>query len=145
MAKVTKVVSVAASPDKVVNYISDVTNHPAFISALKSIDSLSGDPKTPGTTWNWTFMMGGVELQGKGETLSYKPGLSYSYKTTGGTSSIFTYSVEAEDGGSRLTMDVEYEVPDSVLAKVADKAAVERMNDQEGDRAVENIQTILSE
>jgi hypothetical protein len=40
-------------------------------------------------------------------------------------------------------MDVEYEIPQNVVAKLLDKAVVERLNDQEGDRAVENLQAIL--
>jgi hypothetical protein len=51
--------------------------------------------------------------------------------------------VEPADGGSRVTADVVYEVPQGVLAKVADKAVVERMNEGDADRAAQSLKTIL--
>lgn len=143
MSRVTKVVTIKAEAEKVLEYIADVKNHPAFISALKSVDNLKGNPKHIGESWDWTFVMGGIEIKGKAETADYVEGKLYSFKTTTGIISTFTYSVEPEDSGTRLTMDVEYEVPQSVLGKMADKAIVERLNNQEGDRAVENLQAIL--
>jgi hypothetical protein len=143
MAHITKVVSVKSDPTKITDYISRVKNHPAFISALKSVDDLTGDEQEIGTQWGWTFAMGGVELVGKGETIEYTSGKVFAYKTMGEAESKFTYSVEPEDGGARLTMDVEYEMPTGVLAKLADAAVVERLNEQEADHAVENIKAIL--
>ncbi|MSU45301.1 MAG: hypothetical protein EXS47_01595 [Candidatus Zambryskibacteria bacterium] len=143
MSRVTKIASVKADPEKVLSYIADVKNHPAFISALKSVDNLQGDPKHIGESWDFTFSMGGVEVKGKAETADYVEGKHYSFKTTTGIVSTFSYSVEAENGGTRLTMDVDYEIPHNVVAKLLDSAVVERLNDQEGDRAVENLQAIL--
>ncbi len=143
MAHITKIVSVKSDPTKITDYISRVKNHPAFISALKSIENLTGDEHEAGAQWDWTFAMGGVELVGKGETVEYIPGKVFAYKTTGEAESKFTYSVEAEGEGSRLTMDVEYAMPEGVLAKLADATVVERLNEQEADHAVENIKAIL--
>ena len=143
MSRITKVVSIKAEPDKVLEYIVDVKNHPAFISALKSVENLKGNPKHVGESWDWTFVMGGVEIKGKAETAEYIEGKRYAFKNTDGIVSTFAYSVEPEDGGTRLTIDVEYEVPQNVLAKMMDKAVIERLNDQEGDRAAENLQAIL--
>jgi coenzyme Q-binding protein COQ10 len=143
MSRVTKVVSIKADPKKVLNYIADVKNHPAFISALKSVDNLHGDSKNIGEGWDFTFSMGGVEIKGKAETADYIEGKHYSFKTINGIVSTFSYSVEPENGGTRLTMDVEYEIPQNVVAKMLDKTVIERLNDQEGDRAIENLKAIL--
>jgi len=143
MSRVTKVVSIKADPSRVLEYIADVKNHPAFISALKSVDKLKGQSKHVGESWDWTFVMAGLEIQGKAETAKYEEGKQYSFKTRGGLASTFTYTVEPENGGTRLTIDVEYEVPQNVLGKIADKAVVERLNEQEGERAAENLKAIL--
>ncbi|HXM51651.1 MAG TPA: hypothetical protein VN913_00095, partial [Candidatus Binatus sp.] len=57
--------------------------------------------------------------------------------------STFSYSVEPADGGSRVTADVAYEVPQGVLAKIADKAVVEKMNERDADKAAQTLKTIL--
>jgi uncharacterized membrane protein len=142
MSKITKVISIKADPHKVVEYIANVRNHPAFISALKSVDNLEGDPKHS-ATWDWTFVMAGAELKGRAETAEYAEGQRYSFRTTTGITSKFTYSVESEDGGSRLTMDIEYELPQTVLAKAVDQGVVERLNEEEGTRAADNLKAIL--
>jgi ribosome-associated toxin RatA of RatAB toxin-antitoxin module len=143
MSKVTRRVSVKADPRTVMDYVSDVSNHPAFISALQSVENLSGDPCQPGTTWEWTFVMAGIEIRGRAETAECVPGKRFSFRTTSGIESTFTYSVEPENHGVRLTIDVDYEVPSSVLAKLLDRAVVERMNEAEADRAAHNIKAIL--
>jgi carbon monoxide dehydrogenase subunit G len=142
MAKVTRKFNVKRKPEAVIDYISDVENHPAFIPPLKSVANIAGDPKRKGTRWDWTFVMAGVEIKGKAETADYQAGKRYSFKTTG-IDSTFIYSVEPADGGSRVTADVVYEVPQGVLAKVADKAVVERMNEGDADRAAQSLKTIL--
>jgi hypothetical protein len=143
MSRVTRVVTVKAVPRQVIDYISNVNNHPAFIPPLVSVENLQGDPRQPGTTWEWTFVMAGVQIRGRAETVVAREGERFSFKTTAGIESTFTYSAEPADGGTRLTLDVVYEVPQNVLAKVLDRAVVERMNEAEADQVVENIRTIF--
>src|SRR3989344_1197464 len=109
MTRITKVNSINTDPAKVIEYIADVHNHPAFISALKSVDNISGNAREKGVTWEWTFVMSGVEIKGKAEMNEYTAGKHYSFKTSGGISSTFNYTVEPEGAGTRLTIDVEYE------------------------------------
>jgi carbon monoxide dehydrogenase subunit G len=142
MAKVTRKFNVKRKPEAVIDYISDVENHPAFIPPLKSVANIAGDPKRKGSRWDWTFVMAGVEINGKAETADYQAGKRYSFKTTG-IESTFIYTVEAADGGSQVTADVVYEVPQGVLAKMADKTVVERMNERDADRAAQSLKTIL--
>ena len=144
MSKVSKAVSINADPERILAYIADVRNHPAFIGPLKSVTNLSGDSRAEGTNWDWTFIMAGVELVGKAETLEYVEGKHYRYKTTIGARSTFTYSVEPEGKSTRLTLDVEYDVPESVFAKVG-KTVAERMNDRDGDHMTESIKVILGD
>jgi carbon monoxide dehydrogenase subunit G len=142
MAKVTRNFSVKRKPEAVIDYIADVENHPAFIPPLKSVANIAGDPKRKGTRWDWTFVMAGVEINGKAETADYQPGKRYAFKTTG-IDSTFIYTVEPADGGSKVTADVVYEVPQGVLAKIADKTVVERMNERDADKAAQTLKTIL--
>ena len=64
MSHVTTTVPLQADPNEIIDYIAVVENHPAFIGPLKSVENLSGPPQEPGTTWDWTFIMAGVEISG---------------------------------------------------------------------------------
>src|SRR3982074_2233276 len=142
MAKVSRKFTVKRKPEAVIDYISDVENHPAFIPPLKTVANIAGEPKRKGSYWDWTFVMAGVEINGKAETADYQAGKRYSFKTTG-IESTFTYTVEAADGGRQVPADVSSEVRQGVLAKMADKPVVERMNERDADRAAQSLKTIL--
>ena len=143
MAHITKICSINASPKAVVEYIADVHHHPAFISALKNVENISQNPREPGSKWDWTFVMSGIEIKGSAVMEDYAPEKHYSFKTTSGVESTFSYTVEAEGEGSRRIIDVKYEMPDSVIAKVAEATVVERLNEDEAEQAGQNLKAIL--
>ena len=144
MSRVAKSAVINGNADQIMNYIADVKNHPAFIGPLKSIANVNGDPKNPGTSWDWTFVMAGVEFSGRAETVIYEGGKKFSYKTTTGVQSTFTYSAEPQAGGVKVTVDVTYEVPPTLLSKMQ-ASVVEKLNEAEGSRAVENLKAILDQ
>jgi uncharacterized membrane protein len=144
MSRVAKSAVISANADQIMTYIADVKNHPAFIGPLKSVANVNGDSKKAGTSWDWTFVMAGVEFSGRAETVSYEPGKKFSYKTTTGIQSTFTYSAEPQGKGVKVTVDVTYDVPSSLLSKMQ-AGVVEKLNEAEGVRAVENLKAILDQ
>ena len=144
MSRVAKSAVISNNADQIMSYIADVKNHPAFIGPLKSITNVNGDPKKPGTSWDWTFVMAGVEFSGRAETVSYEGGKKFSYKTTTGIQSTFTYSAEPQGSVVKVTVDVTYEVPQTLVSKMQ-TGVVEKLNEAEGARAVENLKAILDQ
>jgi uncharacterized membrane protein len=144
MSRVAKSAVINGNADQIMNYIADVKNHPAFIGPLKSIANVKGDPKNPGTSWDWTFVMAGAEFSGRAETVGYEAGKKFSYRTTTGVESTFTYTAEPQGGGVKVTVDVTYDVPGTLLSRMQ-ASVVEKLNDAEGVRAVENLKAILDQ
>jgi len=144
MSRVAKSAVINNTADQIMNYIADVKNHPAFIGPLKSIANLNGDSKKAGTSWDWTFVMGGVEFSGRAETVRFESGKTFSYRTTTGIQSTFTYSAEPQGNDVKVTVDVTYDVPQTLLSKMQ-ASVVEKLNEAEGSRAVENLKAILDQ
>ena len=144
MSRVAKSAVISNKPDQIMNYIADVKNHPAFIGPLKSVANLNGDPKQAGTSWDWTFVMAGVEFSGRAETVGFESGKKFSFRTTTGIKSTFTYSAEPQGNSTKLSIDVTYDVPDSLISKMQ-TSVVEKLNEAEGARAVENLKAILDQ
>lgn len=142
MSRVAKSAVINGDAEQIMNYIADVKNHPAFIGPLKSVANVNGDPRQAGTSWDWTFVMGGMEFTGRAETVSYESGRTFSYRTTTGVLSTFTYRAEPQGTGVKVSVDVTYEVPATLLSKMQ-ATVVEKLNDAEGSRAVENLKAIL--
>ena len=84
-----------------------------------------------------------MELSGTAVTLEYIAGQKFQYKTNGGIESTLTYSVAPEAEGTRLTVEIDYEVPASVLGQITDVSIVENMNTTQADAATQNIKAIL--
>jgi uncharacterized membrane protein len=144
MSRVAKSAVINGNADQIMNYIADVKNHPAFIGPLKSVANVNGDPKKPGTSWDWTFVMAGAEFSGRAETVGYEAGKKFSYRTTTGVESTFTYTAEPQGGGVKVSVDVTYDVPGTLLSRMQ-ASVVEKLNDAEGVRAVENLKAILDQ
>ena len=144
MARVAKSVVITNKADRIIDYIADVKNHPAFLGPLKTISNVNGDPKKAGTSWDWTFVMAGVEFSGRAETVKYESGKQFSFKTTTGIQSTVTYSAEPQGNGAKVSIDVTYDVPPSLLSKMQ-AGVVEKVNEADGARAVENLKTILDQ
>jgi uncharacterized membrane protein len=144
MSKVAQSVQVNCSPESLMEYIVDVTNHPAFIGPLKSVTNIKGDVRKPGTSWDWVYNIAGVELSGKAETVRFVPAKEFVYKTTTGAKSTFTYRADAAGSKTKLSLNVDYEVPTGALGKM--KASMfEKLNEAESKRVVENLRALLEE
>jgi uncharacterized membrane protein len=144
MSKVAQSLEVKCSAESLMEFIVDVTNHPAFIGPLKAVENVNGDVRKPGTSWDWVYSIAGVELAGKAETIRFVPAKEFVYKTTTGAKSTFTYSAEPAGAKTRLKFNVDYEVPTNALGKM--KASVfEKLNDAESKRVVENLKALLEE
>jgi carbon monoxide dehydrogenase subunit G len=138
-------VQIANTPKAVIDYVADARNRPLFFPSLKSISDLKGDPSAVGTTWKWTFATLGMEFQGTGRCLKHEPGKLYSFQTDGGIGSTFTYKAEPEGKGTRLTIHLEYSVPDKARSRLPAPAVGQAMMRAEAERVSQNLKNILDQ
>lgn len=137
-------VHIENTPDAVLEYIADVRNRPLFIGPLKAVSDILGDPAGAGTKWNWIWAALGMEFQGTAESLQYDPGKVYSFKTEGAITSTWTYNAEPDGDGTKLKINVDFDVPASVIPRLPVESVAERMKQAEAERVAENLQLILS-
>ena len=133
------------SPEAVISYVADPRNRPLFFPSLKSISDIQGDPTAEGTSWKWTFATLGMEFQGKGHCVKHVPGKLYSFKTEGGIESTITYRAEPEGDGTRLSIQVDYQVPEDAKSKLPAESRAKKMREKEAAQALENLQKILDQ
>jgi hypothetical protein len=129
------------TPDAVLGYVADVRNRTFFLPSLKAITNVKGEPASASTTWTWTWVLMGMEFVGTGRSLAYEPGKMYSFKTEGGIESTWTYTAAPEGKETRLTIQVEYQPPAGVLAKL--RGAPQTRHQAEVDQVLQNLKAIL--
>lgn len=131
------------TPKAVIDYIADRRNSPMYLSSLKSVSDVKGDPSAVGTTWKWTWVMLGIEFEGHGRCIEHEPGKRYSFKTEGGIESTFTYEADPAETGTNLTVDVEFVLPDTLLSRVGIDSMIKAFRKAEADHATQNLKMIL--
>jgi carbon monoxide dehydrogenase subunit G len=131
------------TPEAVLNYIADVNHRPLYLPSLKSVSDVKPNPAGPGTTWRWTWVALGLEFNGAGRCLKYEPGRLYSFKTEGGIESTWTYTVEPAGQGTKLTIHVDYDLPEKARPKLPSEKMADSMRKTEADQVIQNLKHIL--
>lgn len=136
--------SIDNTPEAVLTYIADVRNRPYYLPSLKSVTEVKdAGNHGAGTTWKWTWLSLGMEFSGNGQCLKYEPGKLYSFQTTGGLSSTWTYKVTASGAGTKLDIQVEFEVPEHAKSRIPAASVAEGLKKAEIDRVVANLKAVL--
>jgi carbon monoxide dehydrogenase subunit G len=107
-------VSIDLDPETVISFIADIRNRTKYLQSLKAVSNIQGDPGKVTKSWDWKWDLLGEEFEGTGRTVQYEAGRCYSFVTEGAIESQFTYRAESEGEGTRLTVDVEVEIPASL-------------------------------
>jgi hypothetical protein len=95
-----------------------------------------------GMQWDWSYKMFGLLFKGEAEVIDYVANERYVFTTGGGVKSTWIFSFRSEFGGTRMYLDVGYDIPIPVLGKVAEKLAL-LQNEREADLAMANVKTNL--
>jgi carbon monoxide dehydrogenase subunit G len=140
MASVSKSVVVNAPADAVYSFVAD---HPeratAFIPGLNRIENVAPAEAGPGQTWDYEFNWFGLVISGSSRCTKLERPRFYEFDTITGNRSTWQYLFEPDGGGTRVTLRVDYDVPQSQLARFAAEGALQRMNEE---RATETLATL---
>ncbi len=111
--QIQAVASVNLDPEDVIRFVTDIRNRSKYLESLTSVSNIQGAPGEVTKSWNWKWDLLGHEFEGTGRTVDFEPGRLYSFVTEGGIQSRFTYRAEPENDGTRLWIEVDFEVPPS--------------------------------
>lgn len=98
-----------------------------------------------GDTFEQTIRVAGVDLQTEWRVTEYQPPRAIAYHATGpgGSSMTMRQRVTGMPSGSRLDVEVDYELPGGVLGDVADLVYVHRRSEREAEHTLGNLKELL--
>ena len=140
MAIVERNVLICAPVDVVFSYVTNPMNKLEWLPSLTDTRDVTG--YGVGMQWDWSYKMFGLLFKGKAEVIEYITNKRYVFVTGGGVKSTWTFSFRSEFGGTRMYLEVGYDIPIPVLGKVAEKLVL-LQNEREADLAMANIKTNL--
>jgi hypothetical protein len=88
--------------------------------------------------FHWKYKMAGLFFEGDSVMEEVVKDQRVVTTNAGGISSRFVWTYQPENGGTMMTVDIEYTVPVPVLGKLAETVIV-KMNDREADTLLANL------
>lgn len=146
MPTVTQTIDINAPVDRVYSFISDRPEAAtSFIPGLNRISNVSPPKAGAGQTWEYEFNWFGLVISGQTRCTQVDRPRSYQFQTITGNPSTWTYRFEPKDAATRVTLEVEYDVPQNMLARYASQGTLERMNQERAAEALSNLKGLLEE
>jgi len=141
MRKISKSIYIAASVERVFDFVTHPENLPSIWPSLVEVSNT--ERRDDGWhSFDWTYKMAGVRFHGKAKTVRVEPNAYVEVKNEGGIPSVFRWKYEARDGATRLSLDVEYTLPVPVLGKIAE-AIVAKANEHESETMLANLKAAM--
>lgn len=146
MASVSKTIVVNAAADAVYSFVAD---HPeratAFIPGLNRIENVSSPDAAPGQTWDYEFNWFGLVISGSSRCTKLERPRLYEFETVTGNQSTWQYRFEPDGPGTRITLRVDYDVPQNQLARFATEGRLQAMNEERAAEALANLKGLVEE
>ena len=125
------------------NYIIYPQNSLKYKSFLREISNIEPAEPGLGQTFNWRYLLGGIETKGSAKVTEFVSNKKFVISTTGDISSIWTYLLEEEPGGVKVTMTIVYEVKQNPIKKIINTLILNHYNQEATDDALENLKAQL--
>jgi coenzyme Q-binding protein COQ10 len=143
MTRIEKKALIDAPVEQVYQYVCMIPKLTEWWTSLTNVRNYGDGKAVKGATYEWTYKMLGIPLDGKTEVTEMVPNRRAVTKATGALPNTIEQTFEDAGGGkTSYTMRVDYTIPGSILGKIADKLFVERFNERECEHVVGNLKTI---
>ena len=146
MPSVSETIDIPSTPQDAFTYVADAPARATmFIPGLNRISNVTTETAGVDQGWEYEFNWFGLVITGNSRCTRYEPTSLYQFKTVTGNPSTWTYRFEKNGGGTRLTLEVEYELPANQLARFAAEGTLEQMNRNRAKEIVANLKALLEE
>lgn len=146
MASVSQSVVISRPVEDVFSFVAD---HPeratTFIPGLNRIEQVSPAQAGPGQTWNYEFNWFGLVISGQSRCTKLDRPRVYEFQTVTGNPSTWQYTFAPDGSGTRVTLKVDYEVPENQLVRFAAEGKLQSMNEARAVEVLANLKGLLEE
>ena len=146
MPTVTHNVDITAPVDRVYSFVADrPEGATSFIPGLNRISNVSPLKADIGQTWEYEFNWFGLVISGQTRCTKLDRPRSYQFQTVTGNRSTWTYRFEPKDAKTRVSLEVEYDIPQNMLARYASQGTLEKMNQERAAEALSTLKGLLEQ
>lgn len=137
MSTIHKSITIDAPVERVFDYVSDPTHLPEFWPNMIEVKNVVPHPEG-GAGFDWTYRMAGIKVRGHSEDIEFKRNRCVVSRSERGIQNVFRWSYAEKDGGTEVTLDVDYEAPRSLFGRVV-RPLLDRVNDRDASTLLRNL------
>jgi uncharacterized membrane protein len=142
MKMITREIQVNTPVERVFDFLSDPNNLPEIWPNIIEVKNVKKTKANDSNTFNWVYKMSGMHLEGKCETIEYKPYERLAFQSTKGFDASVYWRFQPADSVTHLTLRFEYEIPSPLLKRIKDEIIV-RENEHEVEAMLQNVKSRL--
>ena len=142
MHKIQRTIEIKAPVQRVYDFLTQPANLPSIWPNMVSVTNVVSQGGGA-HSFDWVYKMAGVHFNGHASTEEVQPAKLVRVKNQGGIPSTFRWSYQGLNGGNtRLTVEVEYNIPGAVVGKIAE-ALVTKINERDMDTLLANLKDLM--
>lgn len=144
MPHVEQSITIDAPPDAVFDLIANQPERmPEWWHAFELQTRVTPPPTAIGSVSRYVYNMMGVKIKGEHQVIEMAENAHLMVKTMSGIDSAFEFTFAPMDGGTELTVRVEYTLPGSVLGQLLNRLAIEQRNERDLVEGLQNLKQIV--
>jgi uncharacterized membrane protein len=145
MARVERQIEVDRTPEEVFELLIDLDRLPEWATMVLENHDTPQKPLRAGQKFGQTIRIAGRNLTTQWEVSELEAGRRVAYRATGpaGASLEMHQRIAPRDGGSRVELEIDYDLPGGALGDAVDRIYVERRNEREAEHSLSNLKELL--
>ena len=143
MEKASSDIVINKPVNEVFEYAASPHNGPAFIPNLNENTNIYPEKESVGQKFDWRFNVAGADLRGKAEVTEFTPPTKVVISSNGDIDSKWIYTFAEVDGGTKVTIEIDYEVSESALQRITNKMVIHKLAQKTTEQMLDNLKVIL--
>lgn len=145
MTRIEKSIDIERSPEELFEVLTDLDRLPSWATVVVENHDTPEKPLSLGDTFRQTVRVAGQNLETDWKVTELQRPSRVAYEATAPGAGRLTMRqiVSGSDGGSRVELEIDYELPGGFLGDLLDRAYVERRNEREAEHSLHNLKELL--
>jgi uncharacterized protein YndB with AHSA1/START domain len=144
MPQVEQSIDISAPPAVVFGLIADQPERIVeWWPSFELQQRVTPPPTAVGSASRYVYNMMGIRIKGEHQVLQCDPPLHLVVRTLSGIDSMFDFTLAELDGGTRLTVQVAYALPGSMLGARLNRHNMEQQNERDLVQGLANLKALI--
>jgi len=145
MAEIHKSTTVAAPVEKVFEIVDDPANFPRYVPNVHEVADVRRSDGRMGDSFRVIYKVLGVTFDEKFTVTDYERPNRIKSTFSGGMTGTFAWTFEPHGAGSKVNVDIDYQLAGGPLGKAIDSLMLQRVNEKTIEDTLQNLGRLAAE